>query len=427
MQPLKQAVDDARNVALGEATHGSREFFQLKHRMLEFLATQMGFTIFAIEANMPAQRLRAPRRRQEAPFQRLHQDAGRLIRLRRPLVPRRPSHQQPSLPRSGVAAPNGTTDRKKYEFKLDVPADTIDISFGVLLSGEGTAWFDNISIDLGGVGYEDNSALAFLKPNAYQQGAYELRLDNQTQRDGHPTLTIHRTGQPANAMDPKDGVAAWKKVVAHMELAREKYGANPDTDWAIQNARVVLQCMQGRAEEVYRDESMAANIRWILDQNPGAKMVVWAHNLHVNFGGRSDRYAFAPMGEWLHQAYADEMVSFGFAFNQGSFQAKDQGKDLGDFTVGPAPPDGVDAMLASTRIPLFALDLRKLPKKGPVAEWFAQPRPSRSIHRRPQKLNCGAGLQAGRLYSRKYSTAFSSTASLPARKSAAVGFTTIFG
>jgi erythromycin esterase-like protein len=33
--------------------HGSREFFQLKHRMLEFLATQMGFTIFSIEANMP--------------------------------------------------------------------------------------------------------------------------------------------------------------------------------------------------------------------------------------------------------------------------------------------------------------------------------------------------------------------------------------
>ena len=39
--------------SLGEATHGSREFFQLKHRMLEFLATEMGFTIFSIEANMP--------------------------------------------------------------------------------------------------------------------------------------------------------------------------------------------------------------------------------------------------------------------------------------------------------------------------------------------------------------------------------------
>jgi hypothetical protein len=53
MEPLKKVVGNARIVSMGEATHGSREFFQLKHRMLEFLATEMGFTIFSIEANMP--------------------------------------------------------------------------------------------------------------------------------------------------------------------------------------------------------------------------------------------------------------------------------------------------------------------------------------------------------------------------------------
>ncbi len=53
LQPLKAVIGDARIVALGEATHGSREFFQLKHRLLEFLATEMGFTVFSIEANLP--------------------------------------------------------------------------------------------------------------------------------------------------------------------------------------------------------------------------------------------------------------------------------------------------------------------------------------------------------------------------------------
>src|SRR4051794_36917843 len=48
MQPLKKVVGDARIVSLGEATHGTREFFQLKHRMMEFLAGEMGFTIFSI-------------------------------------------------------------------------------------------------------------------------------------------------------------------------------------------------------------------------------------------------------------------------------------------------------------------------------------------------------------------------------------------
>jgi|SRR5215469_9150237 len=53
MMPLKRIVGDARVVAFGEATHGTREFFQLKHRMVEFLANQMGLLIFTIEAKMP--------------------------------------------------------------------------------------------------------------------------------------------------------------------------------------------------------------------------------------------------------------------------------------------------------------------------------------------------------------------------------------
>ncbi len=50
---LREIIGDARVVALGEGTHGTREFFQMKHRLIEFLATEMGFTIFSIEANMP--------------------------------------------------------------------------------------------------------------------------------------------------------------------------------------------------------------------------------------------------------------------------------------------------------------------------------------------------------------------------------------
>ena len=53
LQPLGEMVGDARIVELGEATHGTREFFQLKHRLVEYLASQKGFTIFSIEANMP--------------------------------------------------------------------------------------------------------------------------------------------------------------------------------------------------------------------------------------------------------------------------------------------------------------------------------------------------------------------------------------
>ena len=51
--PLVDMVGDAHLVALGEATHGTREFFQLKHRILELLVRERGFNVFAIEATMP--------------------------------------------------------------------------------------------------------------------------------------------------------------------------------------------------------------------------------------------------------------------------------------------------------------------------------------------------------------------------------------
>jgi erythromycin esterase len=54
LQPLKDVLDGVRIVGLGEATHRTREFFQLKHRLLEFLVTEMGFSVLAMEASASA-------------------------------------------------------------------------------------------------------------------------------------------------------------------------------------------------------------------------------------------------------------------------------------------------------------------------------------------------------------------------------------
>ena len=47
--PFGEMVGDAKIVSLGEPTHGNREVFQLKHRLIEYLVEEKGFTIFALE------------------------------------------------------------------------------------------------------------------------------------------------------------------------------------------------------------------------------------------------------------------------------------------------------------------------------------------------------------------------------------------
>jgi hypothetical protein len=49
LQPLKTILQGVRVVGLGEATHGTREFFQFKHRVIEFLVTKMNFKVLAIQ------------------------------------------------------------------------------------------------------------------------------------------------------------------------------------------------------------------------------------------------------------------------------------------------------------------------------------------------------------------------------------------
>lgn len=54
LQPFKRMIGSARVVSMGEATHGTHEVFQMKHRILEFLVKEMGFTAIGVEASFIA-------------------------------------------------------------------------------------------------------------------------------------------------------------------------------------------------------------------------------------------------------------------------------------------------------------------------------------------------------------------------------------
>lgn len=494
MKPLKKIIGNARIVSLGEATHGTREFFQLKHRMLEFLASEMGFTIFSIEANMPeAYRLndyvlngtgdpakllkgmyfwtwntqevlemirwmrefnksgkgrvqftgfdmqtpdvaieivrdfvakydasfkeemdhaiaqaKAARRADEPPFGLatasfpISVAAGKRIRFSGYIKTQGITREWAGLwwrvdGKSGVLAfdnmhdrgVTGTTDWKRYEIDLQVPADATNINFGVLHPGDGSAWFDGLSVTVDGEPYRDMSKIDLdfesSAPIGFYTGGsgYQVKLDKEFSQSGNQSLRMTYVGAPSTtseAVDPKVAVTAWKAVVRHLEDSRSVYTKSGvrdrELEWIMQNARVVVQSIQMRTNEVSRDRSMADNVKWILDHNPDAKIVLWAHNAHVS---SVDIVGYKPMGAELREMFGEKMIVFGFAFNQGSFQAVERDKELHDFTVSPAPADSLDATLAATGIPLFAIDLRKIPQNSPAGTWLSEPHKSRNI------------------------------------------------
>ncbi|WP_346929002.1 erythromycin esterase family protein, partial [Clostridium sp.] len=51
LMPLKDILKDKKIVGMGEATHGTSEFFKMKHRFFEFLVEEMGYRVFAMECD----------------------------------------------------------------------------------------------------------------------------------------------------------------------------------------------------------------------------------------------------------------------------------------------------------------------------------------------------------------------------------------
>ncbi|MBL8233821.1 MAG: erythromycin esterase family protein [Bryobacterales bacterium] len=474
MQPLRQMIGNARIVSLGEATHGTREFFQLKHRMLEFLATEMGFNIFSIEANMPESyrmndyvlrgvgdpkailrgmyfwtwqteevlamvewmrefNASGKGRVQFTGFD--MQTPNVALDIVRDFITRTEPEYLPEVdrvlgevPRLGAAVQGfglasaslpasaasgrrirysgwiktdqirtgyaglwlrvdgpggslfldnmsnrgatGTQDWTRYEINTSVPANATGVVFGALHPGNGTAWFDALSIEIDGQPYT-NPAIDFdfesPQPRGFSVGGagFRVELDAAQAFSGKQSLRSRYLNDTLlTAPEAAEQCAA---VVSHMKDARERYIATGQTaaavDWVIQNARVVCQVAELRAGSNTRDRAMAENVSWILDQNPGSKIVLWAHNGHVATNGYR---GYVPMGRYLWDQYGTDMIIFGFAFHQGSFQAIDGlSRQLREFTVTAPPGNTLDALYASAGVPLLAIDMRRVPLTGP--------------------------------------------------------------
>jgi erythromycin esterase len=351
MQPLKKAIGNARVVALGEATHGTREFFQLKHRMLEFLVSEMGFTVFAIEATMP-----------EA-F-----DINEYVLTGR---------GDPAKALSGLYFWTWDTEEVlamiewMRRYNAD-PKHTKKVKF---------------------YGFDMQSAARAAKVTlAYLRKVDPAQAETAEKELGLLTNPLSEQGFSQLSKERKDAAfTAIKTVLARFDQQRQEYANRSSADeWAIarQHARVLSQNIEmwqsgnlGPAMMNVRDRSMAENALWILErEGPGAKAVLWAHNGHV---ANANRSGVQWMGWNLRKALGNEMYVFGFAFNQGGFQAVDMpfgaGKGLRAFDVQPAPEGSLDATLAGAGLQIAAIDLRAAPRAGAVAGWFKEARATRSI------------------------------------------------
>ncbi|MBZ5618737.1 MAG: erythromycin esterase family protein [Acidobacteriia bacterium] len=325
LAPVAGMVGDAHIVGLGEGTHGTSEFFRMKHRLLEYLATQMGFTVFAIEANMPE------------------------------------AYAVNNYVLNGAGDPKQLL--KGMYFWTWNTQEVLDMILWMRqfnLSGQGRLQFTGFDMQYGAVAAVNVRSFVTRADPAY------LPALSQALALAAPVQTNYQRGVSQSAGTIQAAVDAVDAVVEYLTQHRSDYLAGfsaADVDWAIQNARIVRQATYiALGGSAYRDQSMAANIDWIAQQNPGARIVLWAHDYHIS------RTAGA-MGSYLGAAYGNDYLSVGQIFHAGIYNAFNNGI-LGPNVATTSFPGTVEYVLHFTGMPMFILDVRHASRGDAGSSWL---------------------------------------------------------
>ena len=349
LQQLKHVLKGARIVGLGEATHGSREFFQVKHRMIEFLVREMGFTVFAIEASYAAcfninnyvLYGKGDRAQALASQKFWTWDTNEVTDL---IDWMRAYNQK---------APGG----KKVKF-LGYDLQNFEQGLGLV-----EAYLRKVAPE-----YADRAEATY-KPLRMNVMDYQARSDeekNQTQAQLRELI----------------GFLAFNQT----RFVRQTSAA--EFELVMQHARIPLQFDESYVRSkkdpgsiFTRDYFMAENIEHLIkSEAPGTKIIVWAHNGHIQTDVSRKRPA---TGAYLRRVFGEEYYALGVTFNQGGFQAIDlSGKvqaALADFSIAPAPVGSGEWYFARPGIENYIVDFRGAPKQGLVAQWLASTLPMHSI------------------------------------------------
>ena len=337
---LREVVGDARIVALGENTHGTRDFFEMKARILRFLVEEMDFDTFAIEATWP--------------------EARRLDRYVRT------GEGDPRELLSGLYFWTWNTESvlEMIEWMRSHNEAGGDLGFhGVDMQSPGMA----LHLVREYIRSVDPESEALMAERLDCLGRFANDHRGRRSSPGYRDQTDDYRTECGASME------AARRHLTEKQAEYELAGGEDAFAVTLRALRVAVQYHLGVTGEQSRDESMAENTIWLSDRiGPDGRMVLWAHNFHVSTWE-------SWQGHYQREAFGDDMVVLGFTHEYGrltAFRARESGGCAGplqEFDLDDPVPDSYEAYLAGASAPEFVLDLRNL-EREPGNEWLFESR-----------------------------------------------------
>jgi len=363
--PLLEFVGDARFVLIGEASHGTHEFYRQRAQITKRLILEKGFTVVAVEADWPDaysvnRYVRGATSDSDAVeslggFKRFpawmwrNADVLDFIGWLR-------SHND-SL--AGDATKTGFYGLDLYSLHASIEAvlnylDKVD-PVGAERARHRYACFEHFGADPQEYGYAAGLGLSHTCESEVIAQLIELqrRAADYARRDGRVAADDFFYAEQ-NAL-----------VVKNAEQYYRTMFRGRTSSWNLRDAHMV--------------DTLASLLEYFALQRHRAKVVLWAHNSHL---GDARATQMARSGEWnvgqlMRQRYGRDCVLIGLTTYSGTVTAASNwGGPAERKRVRPGMPGSYESLFHDTGIPAFVLTL---PHGVPIAMGLREPMLERAI------------------------------------------------
>jgi protein-L-isoaspartate(D-aspartate) O-methyltransferase len=357
LDSLLDHIGDARVVLLGEATHGTSEFYRMRARITQELVLRKGFTALAVEADWPDAatldcyvRDVRPRPRRWVPFTRFPTWMWRNAETQMLIEWLRAYNGE-------VAAPE-----RKVSFS------GLDLYSMYISAYEVIRYLDRVDPEAAKAARERYGCLTPWQddPAAYGRAALSGRM----------------------ASCEREIVKMLRELLAK----RIEYSRQDGDDFfdAAQNARVVAGAEHYYRAMYYghvdswnlRDQHMFETLQSILaHRGPDSKIIVWEHNSHFGDAAATEMAVRGEfnVGHLCRTTYGDGVYIVGFGTDHGTVAAADNWDEpMQVMRVQSSRPDSYERIAHDSGVPAFLLHLRD-PHRDELREELADPRLERAI------------------------------------------------
>jgi erythromycin esterase len=285
---LNKKLKDVDVIGLGEATHGTKEFFELKTKMFKYLVEKQDVKLFGIEANFAA-----------------CYDINKYVLTGE-------GNAKEALSKNGYWVWQSQEVLELIEWMKDYnkgKKSNQKIQFYGYDMQDGTScvvWLDN---------YLSNNSPGFNKnllPEKIEENKTSLKeLDDKGLDEMQKTNLNKLKKLEEFVLSQK--IDLWKKDSTDYKFAKQ-------TITVLRQKLNYFREQDFNTAYSYRDSSMAQNIKWIRESNKNGKIMLWAHNGHIGKGSFSDDYKSGNwMGSHLNNLYRKKYYNIGFSFSEGGF------------------------------------------------------------------------------------------------------------